>query len=82
MSEPAGIPRRETRRLVAGRGTFTGDIALPRMAHVAFLRSPHAHARIAGIDTRAARALPGVLLVATAADLTPVCRPMTRERTG
>jgi len=76
VSEPAGIPRRETRRLVAGRGTFTGDIALPRMAHVAFLRSPHAHARIAGIDTRAARALPGVLLVATAADLAPVCRPM------
>ena len=76
MSEPAGIPRRETRRLVAGRGTFTGDIALPRMAHVAFLRSPHAHARIAGIDTRAARAMPGVLLVVTAGDLAPVCRPM------
>jgi carbon-monoxide dehydrogenase large subunit len=70
------IPRRETRRLVAGRGTFTGDIALPRMAHVAFLRSPHAHARIASIDAGAARAQPGVLLVATAADLAGVCQPM------
>lgn len=76
MSERAAVPRRETRRLVAGRGVFTGDIALPRMAHVAFLRSPHAHARIANIDPEAARAMPGVLLVATAADLAAVCRPM------
>src|SRR5919106_997199 len=71
-----GTPRRETRRLVAGRGTFTGDIVLPRMAHVAFLRSPHAHARIALIDAAAARAMPGVLLVATAAELAGVCQPM------
>jgi carbon-monoxide dehydrogenase large subunit len=71
-----GTPRRETRRLVAGRGTFTGDIVLPRMAHVAFLRSPHAHARILGIDTRAAAALPGVLLAASWPDLAPECRAM------
>ncbi len=61
---------------MAGRGTFTGDIALPRMAHVAFLRSPHAHARIAHIDSAAARTLPGVLLVAVWADLAPHARPM------
>jgi carbon-monoxide dehydrogenase large subunit len=76
VSEPGNIPRRETRRLVAGRGVFTGDIAAPRMAHVAFLRSPHAHARIASIDAAAARAMPGVLCVATAADLAGVCQPM------
>jgi aerobic carbon-monoxide dehydrogenase large subunit len=71
-----GTPRRETRRLVAGRGTFTGDLVLPRMAHVAFLRSPHAHARIASLDAAAARKMPGVLLVATAAELAGVCQPM------
>lgn len=76
MSERRGTPRRETRRLVAGRGTFTGDIAVPRLAHVAFLRSPHAHARIASIDTGAARRMPGVLCVATAADLAGICAPM------
>ncbi len=76
MSDQASVPRRETRRLVAGRGVFTGDIAPPRLAHVAFLRSPHAHARIVSIDAEAARAMPGVLLVATAADLAPVCKPM------
>jgi carbon-monoxide dehydrogenase large subunit len=76
VSEHSVIPRLESRRLLAGRGTFTGDIALPRMAHVAFLRSPHAHARIVSIDTAAARALSGVLLVATATELAPVCRPM------
>lgn len=76
MSERASVPRRETRRLVAGRGVFTGDLAPPRMAHVAFLRSPHAHARVVSIDGEAARSMPGVLLVATAADLAPVCKPM------
>ena len=76
MSDPTAVPRRETRRLVAGRGVFTGDITPPRMAHAAFLRSPHAHARIARIDAKAARAMPGVLLVATAADLAAACKPM------
>jgi carbon-monoxide dehydrogenase large subunit len=79
-AEPDGAlsapPRRESRRLVAGRGVYTGDLVLPRMAHAAFLRSPHAHARIRRLDTAAAAALPGVLLVATAADLSDVCAPM------
>src|SRR5262245_19480935 len=70
------VPRRETKRLVAGRGTFTGDIVLPQMAHVVFLRSPHAHARIVSIDAEDARKMPGVLFVATAADLADVCQPM------
>jgi carbon-monoxide dehydrogenase large subunit len=72
----AGVPRRETRRLVAGRGIYTGDLALPRMAHAVFLRSPHAHARIARVDMRIAKAMDGVLCVATWHDLAPLCRPM------
>lgn len=51
--------------LAAGRGTFVGDIVLPGMAHVAILRSVHAHARILSIDTSEAAALPGVLYTMT-----------------
>ncbi|HJV57979.1 MAG TPA: xanthine dehydrogenase family protein molybdopterin-binding subunit, partial [Methylomirabilota bacterium] len=51
-----------------GRGRYVTDVELPRMLHVAFVRSPHAHARIRGIDTAAARAADGVAAVATGAD--------------
>ena len=53
---------------VTGRANFGADHALPGMLHGKVVRSPHAHARIASIDTRAAEALPGVLAVITAAD--------------
>ena len=46
--------RRE--RLVRGNGRYTDDLAIADVAHVAFLRSPHAHARIAAIDVTAAKA--------------------------
>jgi len=49
------VRRKEDQRLVTGRGRFVSDLELPRMRHVAFLRSPHAHARILGVDPRAAR---------------------------
>jgi aerobic carbon-monoxide dehydrogenase large subunit len=62
------MPRFEDRRLVAGRGRFADDAAAPGEAYAAFVRSPHAHARIDGIDTGAAAKLPGVLAVITAAD--------------
>ena len=76
------IPRSEARRLVAGRGRFTGDLTLPRLLHAAFLRSPVAHGRIVALDVSAARAMPGVAAVLTADDLRPVCRPMvTRSAT-
>jgi carbon-monoxide dehydrogenase large subunit len=58
---------------MAGRGVFTDDVKLPRMAHAAFLRSPHAHARIVSIDTGEAKALPGVLAVVTGEELARVC---------
>src|SRR5204862_1700718 len=48
-----------------GRGNYVGDIALPRMLHLALLRSPVAHARIGAIDTEAAAAADGVVAVVT-----------------
>jgi CO/xanthine dehydrogenase Mo-binding subunit len=54
---------------VTGKATYGADFALPGMLVGRILRSPHAHARIVSIDTRAARALPGVKAVVTAADL-------------
>ena len=65
----ARVQRLEDPRLLAGAGRYTADIKLPNMAHVAFLRSDRAHARIARIDLAAARALPGVVGVYVAADL-------------
>jgi carbon-monoxide dehydrogenase large subunit len=70
------IRRREDPRLLAGQGAYVGDMALPGMAHAAVLRSPHAHARIRGIDAAEASRAPGVLLVGTAADLGPAARPL------
>ena len=49
------VPRPNLDRLMQGRGLYVSDMELPRMAHVMFLRSPHAHAKIAGIDPSAAR---------------------------
>ena len=67
------IVRPQAARLLAGRGVFTDDLRLPRMLHVAFLRSPHAHARIVSLDARAALALPGVARVVTGDELAGIC---------
>ncbi len=79
LPEPIGqpLPRSGARRLAMGRGRYTDDMALPRMLHAAFHRSPHAHARIAGIDTSPAEAMPGVARVVTGTELAAVCRPWT-----
>ncbi|MGX9391408.1 xanthine dehydrogenase family protein molybdopterin-binding subunit [Nitrobacteraceae bacterium UC4446_H13] len=69
------VPRPNAKRLLAGRGRYITDLVLPRMLHVAFVRSPYAHARIVSIDGKAAKAMPGVRLVATGADLAKVCKP-------
>src|SRR5205823_6585009 len=66
----------EDPRLLRGQGCFVDDIHLPGLLEGAVLRSPHAHARIARIDTTAARAAPGVHLVLTAADLGHLARPL------
>lgn len=62
------VQRLEDPRLLSGRGRYTADIALPRMVHLAFVRSDQAHARISAIDCDEARALPGVAAVFTGAD--------------
>lgn len=54
---------------VTGKAIYAADLSLPNMAQGAYLRSPHAHARIISIDTSQAEAMPGVLAVATSADL-------------
>jgi aerobic carbon-monoxide dehydrogenase large subunit len=69
------VPRPNARKLVEGRATYTDDVSLPRLVHAAFLRSPHAHARIGSIDTSAAHKVPGVVRVFTGADLARVCDP-------
>jgi carbon-monoxide dehydrogenase large subunit len=62
------LRRREDVRFVRGEGRYVDDILPPRTAWCAFVRSPHAHAHIRAIDTTRATALPGTLLVLTAAD--------------
>ncbi|WP_270934172.1 xanthine dehydrogenase family protein molybdopterin-binding subunit [Falsiroseomonas oryzae] len=69
------VPRPNVPKLVQGRATYTDDVQLPRLVHAAFLRSPHAHARIARIDAAAAMQVPGVVRVFTGADLAKVCDP-------
>ena len=74
----ARITRNEDPALLCGRGLFVDDIHLPRLAHAAVLRSPHAHARIVRIDPRRARAAPAVLAVLTHADLGALGGPLPR----
>jgi carbon-monoxide dehydrogenase large subunit len=69
------VPRPNAKRLLAGRGRYVTDIVLPRMLHVAYVRSPYAHAKIVSIDAETARAMPGVRLVATGEDLAKLCTP-------
>jgi aerobic carbon-monoxide dehydrogenase large subunit len=69
------IRRNEDPRLLTGQALFVDDVQLPDMLHVAFLRTPYAHAHIGRIDTSAARAREGVLAVYTAADLGDYWQP-------
>ena len=66
------VERLEDPPLVTGRGRFAGDINFARQLHMRIVRSNHAHANIVSIDTEAALALPGVVAVWTAADITDV----------
>ena len=65
----ASVARREDPRLLAGRGRFVDDIALPRMLHAAFVRSTEAHASVTSVDLTEVRETPGVLAAFDAADL-------------
>ncbi len=69
------VPRPNLPRLTQGRGQYVSDVTLPRMTHVAFVRSPHAHARIVKIATEKAKKAPGVIAVVTGAELAKVMTP-------
>jgi carbon-monoxide dehydrogenase large subunit len=66
------ILRKEDVRFLTGTGQFTDDVDAQNATHAYFLRSPHAHARIASIDTARAKSMPGVVAIITADDLTGV----------
>jgi carbon-monoxide dehydrogenase large subunit len=70
------IPRLDSKRLMRGRGRYIGDIVLPRMLHLAFVRSPYAHARILSLDLEAARACANVAAVFSGAELAKICKPL------
>src|SRR5204863_7957 len=74
--------RVEDPRLLRGGGRYLADLELPRALSVAFVRSPHAHARVARIDTVAVRALAGVVDVVTGDELRMVTKPLVPRLEG
>ena len=68
--------RHEDPRLVQGHGLYTGDLRMPDLLHVAFVRSPHAHARVTGLDLSVARAMRGVVAALGPNDLPLLGKPM------
>jgi aerobic carbon-monoxide dehydrogenase large subunit len=72
----AALSPRETKKLVLGRGSYIGDLTMPGLLHAAFVRSPHAHARILRIDVAVARRQPGIVAVLTGHDLARVTAPL------
>src|ERR1700712_1539836 len=65
----ASVVRKEDRRFITGRGRYTDDIKVLGLTHAHFVRSPHAHAKVKGIDATAAKDMPGVIDVLTAQQL-------------
>src|SRR4249920_569242 len=65
----ASVRRKEDYRFLTGSGQYTDDVNPPNHVHAYFLRSPHAHAKLRGIDTASAKAAPGVVAIFTGADL-------------
>jgi len=63
------VLRKEDYRFLTGAGQYTDDITLTRMAHAVFVRSPHAHALVKSVDTRAAKSAPGVIGVLEGKDV-------------
>jgi carbon-monoxide dehydrogenase large subunit len=78
----ATVRRKEDPRLITGSSTYVDDIHLPNTLHVAFVRSPYAHAKINGIDASAALALPGVRTVVTADDLKKILKDIYPDAPG
>jgi len=66
----ASVLRKEDKRFITGKGKYTDDFKVEGMHYAAFVRSPHAHAKIKGIDKSAAEAMPGVVAVLDGKQLT------------
>jgi len=69
------VPRPNAQRLLQGRGAFIDDLRFPRLAHVAFFRSPYAHARIKRLEFAAAQRAPGVIAVLDGRAVAEYCTP-------
>jgi carbon-monoxide dehydrogenase large subunit len=69
------VPRPQAKRLLQGRGAFTDDLRFPRLAHVVFFRSPHAHAKIKRLDLVKAGKAPGVIGVFDGRAVAEYCSP-------
>ena len=84
----ASVRRVEDRRFITGRGRYTDDINRPGQTYACFVRSPHAHARIRGIDKSQAQAAPGVLAVLDGDDVKAaglgglICGWMVKSKDG
>lgn len=65
----ARVVRKEDKRFITGKGRYVDDIKLTGMTHAYFIRSPHAHAKVKGIDSSAALKMPGVVAVLTGKQL-------------
>jgi carbon-monoxide dehydrogenase large subunit len=72
----APVRRREDPPLLTGRGRYLDDLSRPGILHAAFARSPHAHARIIGVDGDVVRRMPGVAIVVTARELAGTAAPL------
>ena len=69
------VIRQELRRLLEGKGCYVDDINLPRLCHVAFVRSPHAHAKILDIRIDQAIKMNGVLKIVKGEEIAKICKP-------
>ena len=84
----ARVARKEDKRFITGRGRYTDDMTVPGMHHAAFVRSPHAHAKIRSIDVAAAKAMPGVVAVLTGEQIAAdgignlICGWMIKSKNG
>lgn len=73
----ASVARPNARRHLEGRGVYVDDVSLARLAHVVYLRSPLAHARIGGIDAVQARGMPGIIAIVDGHEIATICTPWT-----
>src|SRR6202162_156141 len=65
----ASVVRKEDKRFITGKGRYVDDVKLVGMTHAHFVRSPHAHAKVKGIDSADALKMPGVIAVLTGSEL-------------